>query len=111
VTSPEPFSATADSLAHHEASCPQARAGGIAAASFGRVEARTTIEVVQESAWLAARRPRSDAVVRARSFAVILSRLLQPGDDDIEPDYRCSRRPPALGSFDAVLAGIAHRPP
>ena len=82
----------------------------IEAAATGRVEARTTIEVIQEFAWVfAARRPRSDAVARARSFAVILSPLLQPGDDDLEAGLSIFESTPALGSFDAVLAATAIR--
>ncbi len=82
----------------------------IEAAASGRVEARSTIEVIQEFAWVfAARRPRSDAVARAQSFAVILSPLFQPGDDDLEAGLAIFESTPALGSFDAVLAATAMR--
>lgn len=82
----------------------------IKAAAAGRVEARATIEVIQEFAWVfAARRPRSDAVARARSFAVILSPLLQPGDGDLEAGLSIFESTPGLGSFDAVLAATAIR--
>lgn len=82
----------------------------IEAAAAGRVEARTTVEVIQEFAWVfAARRPRSDAVARARSFAVILSPLLQPGDRDLEAGLSIFESTTGLGSFDAVLAATAIR--
>ena len=50
----------------------------------GVVRASITVEVIQEFAHVrAGRRPRRDAAVRARQFAVGLGPLVRPDDDDL----------------------------
>lgn len=73
----------------------------------GRIEATTTVEVIQEFAHISARRrTRSDAVRLARRYMAAFSLLVTTSDDldlglDLFDEY------PALGAFDAVLAAVA----
>ena len=76
----------------------------------GVVRAATTVEVIQEFAHVRARRrPRSDAVARARQFAVGLGPLVKPDDDDLADALDLFEGVPRLGAFDAMLAAMARR--
>jgi predicted nucleic acid-binding protein len=79
----------------------------LAAHGEGRIDATTTVEVVQEFAHVRARRrSRADAAAIAREFAKAFSLLLtQP--EDLELGLTLFERHPALGAFDAMLAGLA----
>jgi hypothetical protein len=73
----------------------------------GSLAATTTVEVLQEFTHVRARRrPRGDAVARARSYRRLLTPLLQPTDDDLEAGWRIFLDH-GVGSFDAVLAATA----
>jgi predicted nucleic acid-binding protein len=73
----------------------------------GRVEATTTVEVIQAFVHIRARRTgRSEAVRVARQFRAAFS-LLVATPDDLERGLGLFERSPALGAFDAVLAAIA----
>lgn len=79
----------------------------LSAHADGRLEATTTIEVIQEFVRLRARRrTRTDAVALARSylnaFAVVAATA-----DDLDRGLTLFERHPALGAFDAVLAAVA----
>jgi predicted nucleic acid-binding protein len=77
----------------------------IAAIGDGRIDAATTVEVIQEFAHVrAGRRGRHDASQLARQFAVLLSPLLQPGERDVADGLALFARSEALGAFDSVLA-------
>lgn len=73
----------------------------------GRVEARTTIEVVQEFAHIRARRRmRANAAALARAYTVLLKPY--PVDTaDLLLGLTLFEQTPALGAFDAVLAATA----
>lgn len=74
----------------------------------GRVDARTTAEVVQEFVHVRARRQgRPDAVTQARFYADLLSPLLAVERGDLDTGLRLYEEHPKLGSFDAVLAAVA----
>ncbi len=73
----------------------------------GRVEATTTVEVIQEFAHIRARRqPRPDAVHLARQYAAALN-ILVTTPDDLDRGLGLFERYPALGAFDSVLAAVA----
>jgi predicted nucleic acid-binding protein len=73
----------------------------------GRIEAATTIEVVQEFVHVRARRrSRPDAVALGRRYTTALS-LLVARADDLDLGLTLFERHPALGAFDAVLAAVA----
>jgi predicted nucleic acid-binding protein len=73
----------------------------------GRVEATTTVEVIQEFAHARARRrARTDAASLARDFAQSLSPLLLVDEEILERGLRLFARH-RLGAFDAVLAAAA----
>ena len=73
----------------------------------GRIEATTTIEVVQEFVHVRARRrSRPDAVALARHYMAALP-LLVTRAEDLELGLTLFERYPALGAFDAVLAAVA----
>jgi hypothetical protein len=75
-----------------------------------RIQATTTVEVVQEFAHVRARRrSRADAASRASEFAVGLAPLSQPDEDDLLEGLELFRDTDALGPFDAVLAATARR--
>ena len=82
----------------------------LAAHADGRLEATTTVEVIQEFAHVRARRQtRSDAVDVARQYAAAFS-LLVTTPDDLDQGLALFEKHPALGAFDAVLAAVAlHR--
>ena len=76
----------------------------------GVVRAATTVEAIQEFAHVRARRrPRSDAVARARQFAVGLGPLVKPDDDDLAEALDLFEGVPRLEAFDAMLAAMARR--
>jgi predicted nucleic acid-binding protein len=75
-----------------------------------RVEATTTIEVIQEFVHVRARRRgRTDAAGLGRDYAELLSPLLQPTVDDLSAGLALFERNERLGTFDAVLAACAAR--
>jgi hypothetical protein len=79
----------------------------LAAHADGRVEATTTVEVIQEFAHIRAhRRTRPDAVRLARRYMAAFS-LLVTTPDDLDRGLGLFERWPALGAFDAVLAAVA----
>lgn len=77
----------------------------------GRViRAVTTAEVIQEFAHVRARRRgREDASALARSYATLLSPLLQPDEADLRAGLELFAATQELGAFDAVLAATALR--
>jgi len=79
----------------------------LAAHADGRIEATTTVEVIQEFAHISARRrTRSDAVRLARGYMSAFS-LLVATPDDLDHGLDLFEEHPALGAFDAVLAAVA----
>lgn len=73
----------------------------------GRLEAATTVEVVQEFTHVRARRrSRADAVTLARHYMVALP-LLVTRAEDLALGLEIFDGHPALGAFDAVLAAVA----
>jgi predicted nucleic acid-binding protein len=78
----------------------------LAAHADGRLEATTTIEVIQEFAHIRARRrTRPDAVGLARRYLAAFS-LLVTTPDDLDRGLGLFEQYPALGAFDAVLAAV-----
>ena len=79
----------------------------LAAHANGRLEATTTVEVIQEFTHIRARRrTRSDAVALARKYLAAFS-LLVTTPDDLDRGLDLFERHPELGAFDAVLAAVA----
>jgi uncharacterized protein len=75
-----------------------------------RVQATTTIEVVQEFAHVRARRRgRDDAVSLARQFAGLLQPLIVVDERDLHDGLDIFAECEGLGAFDAVLAAAALR--
>ena len=73
----------------------------------GRIEAATTIEVIQEFVHVRARRrSRADAVAVARQYMAALSLLLTRAED-LDVGLSLFERQTALGAFDSVLAAVA----
>ena len=73
----------------------------------GRIEAATTVEVVQEFAHVhARRRTRADAVSLAREYATALE-ILVTSPADLHRGLHLFEQHPELGAFDAVLAAVA----
>jgi len=73
----------------------------------GRVDATTTVEVIQEFAHVRARRlDRPDAVRLARQYASAFS-LLVTTPEDLDRGLDLFERWPVVGAFDAVLAAVA----
>jgi predicted nucleic acid-binding protein len=82
----------------------------IAAIADRRIEATTTVEVIQELVHVRARRRgRSDAVALGRDYAELLSPLLSPSVEDLNAGLTLFERIDGLGAFDAVLAACAAR--
>ncbi len=76
----------------------------------GAVRATTSVEVVQELAHVRCRRqPRTEAAVRAREYAVGLSPLVRPEQEDLLEGLDPFGSDEGLGAFDAVLAATALR--
>lgn len=72
----------------------------------GRVEATTTVEVIQEFVHIRARRrPRPDAVRLARRYLAAFN-VLAMTPDDLDRGLGLFEQYPALGAFDAVLAAV-----
>jgi len=79
----------------------------LAAHAAGRIEATTTVEVIQEFAHIRARRqPRRDAVNLARRYARAFT-LLVTTPDDLERGLDVFEQNPSVGAFDAMLAAVA----
>ena len=75
----------------------------------GRVNATTSVEVVQEYLHVRGRRVgRADAVEQARQAIQLLRPLLQPSEDDLRAGLDLFLAHD-LGGFDAVLAAVARR--
>lgn len=82
----------------------------IGAIADGRLEATTTVEVLQEFTHVRARRrDREDAARHARDYLDLLRPLLVIGEGDLEHGLRLYTRSERLGAFDAVLASAAGR--
>ena len=82
----------------------------LVAAADGSLRATTTPEAIQEFAHVRARhRDRADAAALARSYADLLSPLLEVGETDLREGLHLFERSDALGAFDAVLAAVARR--
>jgi uncharacterized protein len=80
----------------------------IAAISESRLDATTTVEVIQEFVHVRARRrDRADAVALGRDYAELLSPLLRPAAKDLHEGLSLFERTESLGAFDAVLAATA----
>jgi predicted nucleic acid-binding protein len=80
----------------------------IRAVTEGRVEATTTVEVIQEFVHVRARRrDRGDASERGRELARLFRPLLSPGDAELALGLQLFEEHETLGAFDAVLAAAA----
>ena len=79
--------------------------GLIEAIAGDRVEATTTVEVIQEFVHVRARRrDRHDAADRGRELLRLLGPLITPGDAELALGLRLFEENDGLGMFDAVLA-------
>jgi uncharacterized protein len=79
----------------------------LAAHGDGRIEATTTVEVIQEFAHIRGRRrPRADATALARHYQAAFT-LLTTGLHDLDLGLTLFERHQQLGAFDAVLAAVA----
>lgn len=73
-----------------------------------RLEATTTVEVIQEFVQVRARRRgRGDAAALGRDYAELLSPLLSPTGEHLNDGLSLFERTEELGAFDAVLAASA----
>jgi len=80
----------------------------ISSIAEGRIEATTTVEVIQEFTHVRARRRgRADAASLANDYAELLSPLLLVTADDLRRGLAVFERAERLGAFDAVLASAA----
>jgi len=80
----------------------------IAAISDGRVEATTTVEVIQEFVHVRARRrDRVDAAALGADYAELLSPLLNVSSQHLHRGLTLFESLDGLGAFDAVLAATA----
>jgi predicted nucleic acid-binding protein len=80
----------------------------VAAITDGRVEATTTVEVIQEFVHVrAGRHGRRDAAERGRELVRLFRPLLAPGDAELALGLQLFEEHEALGAFDAVLAATA----
>ncbi len=80
----------------------------IEAVRDGKLEATTTIGVIQELAGVRARRrSRREAASLARRYADLLSPLLVVPREQLDRGLTLFERHDRLGSFDAVLAAMA----
>lgn len=74
----------------------------------GRLAATTTVEVIQEFAYVRARgRGRADATRLACAYTDLLRPLLSPSDVDVRRGLALWEARVSLGAFDAVLAETA----
>ncbi len=79
----------------------------LAAHSEGRIEATTTVEVVQEFVHVRARRrTRSDAAALGRSWETAFD-LLSVNSRDLDVGLALFEQHEELGAFDSLLAGVA----
>lgn len=77
----------------------------VTAIAEARLEATTTVEVIQEFVHVRARRrDRQDAAERGRELLRLLGPLLTPGEAELALGLRLFEEQAVLGSFDAVLA-------
>jgi predicted nucleic acid-binding protein len=75
-----------------------------------RIEATTTVEVIQELVHVRGRRGnRQDAADIGRDFADLLAPLLTVSYEDLVSGMAIYARNERLGAFDSVLAGAASR--
>ncbi|MFI4989370.1 MAG: type II toxin-antitoxin system VapC family toxin [Solirubrobacterales bacterium] len=82
----------------------------IGAIAERKIEATSTVEVIQEFVHVRARRRgRNDAVALGRDYAELLSPLIAPTVDDLNAGLTLFEHSEALGAFDAVLAACAAR--
>jgi uncharacterized protein len=80
----------------------------IGAIADGRVEAGTTVEVIQEFAHVRARRRgRADAAAIALEFAELLSPVVDVHESSLRTGLRLFAEHDRLGAFDAVLAAVS----
>ena len=80
----------------------------IAAIAEGRIEATTTVEVIQEFVHVRARRrERDDAAALGRDYAELLSPLLSVTFEALLRGMALFVTTPRLGAFDAVLAAAS----
>ena len=80
----------------------------IAAIAAGRIDATTTVEAIQEFAYVRAqRRGRPDAAALAGDYAELLSPLLAVTEMDLRLGLSLFERHERSGAFDAVLAAAA----
>ncbi len=80
----------------------------IAAIAERRLDATTTVEVVQEFVHVRAqRRERSDAVALGCDYADLLAPLLTVSNEHLRRGLSLFERGEGLGAFDAVLAATA----
>jgi predicted nucleic acid-binding protein len=80
----------------------------IAAITDRRLDATTTVEVIQEFVHVRARRRnRADAVALGRDYADLLSPLLSPAGKHLHKGLSLFERIEGLGAFDAVLVAVA----
>jgi predicted nucleic acid-binding protein len=74
----------------------------------GQLDARTTVQAIQEFAHVRARRRgRADAATLAADYAELLSPLLDVGRDDLLHGLDLFAAHERFGAFDAVLAAAA----
>lgn len=79
----------------------------LAAHADGRIDATTTVEVIQEFTHVRARRrSRTDAVALARRYREAFTLLLTDAED-LDLGLTLFERHPSLGAFDATLAAVA----
>jgi predicted nucleic acid-binding protein len=77
------------------------------AAYHHRIEATTTVEVIQEFLHARARRrPRSDAVEHAAAYTSLLSPLVTVDESVLDDALRVFAATETVGAFDAVLAAV-----
>jgi uncharacterized protein len=82
----------------------------IAAIADRRLEATTTVEVIQEFVHVRARhRNRADAAALGHDYVELLSPLLSPGGEDLRAGLALFEHIDELSAFDAVLAASAAR--
>jgi predicted nucleic acid-binding protein len=80
----------------------------ILAVTEGRIEATTTVDVIQEFVHVRSRRrDRGDATERGHELARLFRPLLTPGDAELALGLQLFELHEALGAFDAVLAASA----
>jgi predicted nucleic acid-binding protein len=80
----------------------------IDAIAQGRLEATSTVEVIQEFVHVRAqRRERSDAVALGRDYADLLTPLLMVDEERLRRGLALFEHNERLGAFDAVLAATA----